>query len=84
MLFDGYDEVEDPCMSDGTGLADALLGLSGFRVLEVRENPDELVIEMETTADRAACVRCGTWAEPHERKPKPKSYAENFSYTRIR
>jgi hypothetical protein len=22
--------------------------------------------------------------EPHERKPKPKSYAENFSYTRIR
>ena len=69
MLFDGYDEVEDPCMSDGTGLADALLGLSGFRVLEVRENPDELVIEMETTADRAACVRCGTWAEPHERKP---------------
>ena len=68
MLFDGYDEVEDPCMSDGTGLADALLGLSGFRVLEVRENPDELVIEIETTVDRAACARCGTWAEPHERK----------------
>jgi transposase len=54
-------------VSDGTGLAEALLGLSGFRVLTVSETADELVVEVETTADRAACASCGTWAEAHER-----------------
>ena len=34
-------------MSDGTGLAEALLGLDGFRVLAVSETPAELVIEIE-------------------------------------
>jgi transposase len=56
-------------MDDGTGLAEALLGLSGFRVLEVTESVEELVVEIETTADRAACSSCGTWAEAHERMP---------------
>ncbi len=28
-------------MTDGIGLAEALLGLDGFRVLEVNEAPDE-------------------------------------------
>ena len=37
-------------------------------MLEVTESPDELVIGIETTVERAACARCGTWAEPHERK----------------
>ena len=36
-------------MSDGIGLAEALLGLDGFRVLEVRETTGELVITVETT-----------------------------------
>ena len=36
-------------MSDGIGLAEALLGLDGFRVLEVSEGPDELVIAVEST-----------------------------------
>jgi hypothetical protein len=31
-------------VSDGTGLAEALLGLSGFRVLEVIETVAELVV----------------------------------------
>ncbi len=31
-------------MSDGIGLAEALLGLDGFRVLAVTEAPDELVV----------------------------------------
>ena len=39
-------------MSDGTGLAEVLLGLPGFRVLEVSETVTELVITIETTADR--------------------------------
>jgi hypothetical protein len=66
VLSDGVDE-EDPCVNDGTGLAEALLGLSGFRVLGVSETLDELVVEIETTVDRVACVSCGTWAQPHER-----------------
>lgn len=35
-------------MSDGTGLAEALLDLDEFRVLAVTEMPDELVIDVET------------------------------------
>ncbi|MFP5317966.1 MAG: hypothetical protein ACLGI2_06675 [Acidimicrobiia bacterium] len=37
-------------MSDATGLAEALLGLEGFRVLRVEEGPDELVVSVETVA----------------------------------
>ena len=38
-------------MSDGNGLAEALLGLDGFRVLEVSETPDEVFIDIETTVE---------------------------------
>jgi transposase len=58
---------EDPCVDDGSGLAEALLGLSGFRVVTVSETPQELVVLIETNADRAACASCGTWAQAHER-----------------
>ena len=54
-------------MNDGTGLAEALLGLDGFRVLAVKETEAEVVIEVETTADVAGCRACGTRAEAHER-----------------
>ncbi len=57
-------------MSDGTGLAEALLGLDGFRVLDVSEEPDELVITIETTVDVVGCGRCGTRAEAQDRKAK--------------
>jgi hypothetical protein len=53
-------------VSDGTGLAEALLGLSGLKVLEVSEALDELVIEIETMTD---LVRCRVSGEPHERMP---------------
>ncbi|MGH2626599.1 MAG: transposase family protein [Anaerolineales bacterium] len=57
-------------MSDGnTGLAEKLLGLDGFRVLEVDEGPDELVVTIETTAIMAGCSACGTRAVAHERRP---------------
>ena len=52
-------------MSDGTGLAEALLGLDGFGVLEVSETSEELVIKVETTAVLAGCSGCGT--EPSRR-----------------
>lgn len=54
-------------MSDGIGLAEALLGLDGFRVLEVHETSEELVITIESTADRVGCARCGVRAEAHDR-----------------
>ena len=59
----GCDDWKDPCVSDGTGLAEALLGLDGFRVLEVTETPAELVITVETTADLVSCSTYGTRAE---------------------
>jgi transposase len=56
-------------MSDGNGLAEAMLGLDGFRVLEVAETPDELTITVETTTTIEGCRRCGTRAEAHDRRP---------------
>ena len=56
-------------MSDGNGLAEALLGLDGFRVLEVVEAPDELVVTIETTVDFMGCSGCGTRAESQDRVP---------------
>jgi hypothetical protein len=46
-------------MNDGTGLAEALLGLAGFRVLEVTETNDEVIIDVETMATVAGCGGCG-------------------------
>lgn len=54
-------------MSDGTGVAEALLGLPGFRVLEVVETSAELVVRVETTATLMGCAGCGTRAEAHDR-----------------
>jgi transposase len=55
-------------MNDGTGLAEALLGLSGFRVLEVHETPAEVIVTVETTAEVTGCRRCGVRAEAHDRR----------------
>ncbi len=56
-------------MDDGSGLAEALLGLDGFVVLAVTEGPDELVVTVETTASIVGCTRCGTRAQAHDRMP---------------
>jgi transposase len=56
-------------MTDGIGLAEALLGLDGFRVLEVNEAPDELVLTIETSLDVVGCRRCGTRAQAQDRMP---------------
>ena len=50
-------------MNDGIGLAEALLGLSGFRVLEVTETDAEVVIDIETPEDT---VGCGGATDPTE------------------
>jgi transposase len=56
-------------MRDGSGLAEAMLGLDGFGVLEVTEGPDELVITVESTTVITGCPRCGVRAEAHDRRP---------------
>ena len=55
-------------MTDGTGSAEVMLGLDGFGILEVTEDPDDLVITFETTTEVVGCSRCGTRAIPHERR----------------
>jgi transposase len=54
-------------MSDATGAAEALLGLPGFRVLEVTETAAEVIIRIETDAELVGCPRCGVVAEAHDR-----------------
>jgi transposase len=56
-------------MDDGIGLAEALLGLDGFRVLDVTEGPDELVVTVESTVQLVGCGRCGVRAEAQDRTP---------------
>jgi len=64
---DNYEEHRDPCWGDGTGLAEALLGLDGFGVLAVTETPAEVVIEIETTAVVVGCPGCGVRAAAQDR-----------------
>jgi transposase len=47
----------------GMGMAEALFGLDGFRVLEVTEGDVELTVRVETVVNVAACDGCGTRAE---------------------
>lgn len=52
-------------MSDGNGLAEALLRLEGFRVLKVTETHAEVVIDVErTTVDLRAVVSVGPGPRP--------------------
>lgn len=46
-------------MSDRTGRAEAFLGLPGLRVLEVDDSADEVVVVVETTAERVTHTPLG-------------------------
>jgi len=54
-------------MSDATGVAEAMLGLPGFRVLEVTESAAEVVIRIEMSAALVGCPGCGVVARTHDR-----------------
>lgn len=54
-------------MSDATGAAEALLGLPGFRVLEVHEDPGEVIVTVELVAGIVGCPGCGVVARSHGR-----------------
>lgn len=56
-------------MNDGSGVAEALLGLAGFRVLAVNEADCEVVIDIETTVEIVGCRSCGSRAEAQDRMP---------------
>ena len=66
-LFYDFDDEEIPAMGDGSGLAEAMLGLDGVRVTGVSEADGEVTIEVETTEARAWCQRCGCRAESQDR-----------------
>jgi len=54
-------------MNDGIGLAEMLLGLPGFRVLDVVQSDVEVVVWIESTVSRAFCRSCGVLAEAQDR-----------------
>jgi transposase len=54
-------------VADDIGLADALLGLDGFCVLQVVQGPSELRVVVETTRAAAFCANCGSRAQAQER-----------------
>jgi Transposase/zinc-finger of transposase IS204/IS1001/IS1096/IS1165 len=56
-------------VGDGIGLAEVLLGLPGFRVLDAVETDAEVVVTVETIVDFTGCGRCGVRAESQDRMP---------------
>jgi transposase len=54
-------------MGDGTEFDDAPLGLSGFRVVAVTEDGDELLVGIETIRQAAGCPSCGVIARTKDR-----------------
>jgi transposase len=67
-LFHGCDDEEEaPDVSDATGVAEAMLGLPGFRVLEVEETEAEVIIRIETMTEPVGCPGCGVVATAHDR-----------------
>jgi hypothetical protein len=54
-------------MADATGLAEAMHGLPGFRVLGLDEGEAEVVILIETVARLEPCLGCCVVATAHDR-----------------
>jgi hypothetical protein len=54
-------------MADANGAAEAMLGLDGFRVLEVEQTASEVLVRIETTADLVGCPGCGIVATAQDR-----------------
>jgi transposase len=54
-------------VDDGTGWAEAMLGLEGVRVTGVLETASEVMIQVETISSRDWCRRCGVRAEAQDR-----------------
>jgi len=57
-----------PYVCDGIGFAETMLGLDGFRVLDVTDSGGEVEVRIETTATVAGCQVCGVRAAAQERR----------------
>jgi transposase len=54
-------------MTDGTGLAEKMLGVPGVVVLDVAEVPGEVVVTVESTKSKATCPSCRRRAQAQDR-----------------
>ena len=54
-------------MSDGIGLAEKMLGLSGLVVTDVEDCPGEVVISVQSTKTKATCPSCRRRAQAQDR-----------------
>ncbi len=54
-------------MDNPTSLAEAILGLDGFRILGVHETAEELIINIETKSAVVGCPSCGVRAQAKDR-----------------
>lgn len=54
-------------MTDGSGMAEKMLGLAGLVVLDVEDVPGEVVVRAESTRARAVCPSCRRRAEAQDR-----------------
>jgi transposase len=66
LLFDG--NTRRPlAVTDGSGLAEKMLGLTGLVVLDVEDVPGEVVVRVESTCAKAVCPSCRRRAEAQDR-----------------
>ena len=54
-------------MDNPTSLAEAILGLDGFRILGVHETAEELIINIETKSTVVGCPSSGVTAQAKDR-----------------
>jgi transposase len=54
-------------MCDATGVAEVMLGLPGFQVLDAQELDSELMIAVQTTPGPVGCPGCGVVGVAHDR-----------------
>jgi transposase len=66
-LLEGCNEGEVPDVPDATGVAEVMLGLPGFRVLDADDSGGELVVTVETAPEPTGCPECGVVAVAHDR-----------------
>ena len=59
-----------PDVTDGSSWVNRMIRLPGMTVLDVVDGDDELVITVESTADRVFCRGCGERAEAQDRTPR--------------